>query len=107
LAERFMGDPRLGDAIYQLNRDVLKNPDLLPIGVDIKLPPRQLADAKSAHPASSVSAAPAANSTPTMVPLDDVRNAFVGMPRAQLLRPLPPVDDAKTPAESTAYAVGH
>jgi nucleoid-associated protein YgaU len=107
LAARFLGDPRLGDEIYQLNRDVLKSPELLPIGVDIELPPRPLADAKSIAPA--LKSTPAATATsPDLVPVDDVRNAFVGMPRAQLLRPLPPIEETKSPATSTAYATsGH
>jgi hypothetical protein len=106
LAARFLGDPRLGDEIYELNRDVLKSPDLLPIGVDLRLPPRPLADSKpAAPPTKGVSAAAA---SPNLIPVDDVRNAFVGMPRAQLLRPLPPIDESKSAAESTAFAAsGH
>lgn len=41
LAERYLGAASRADEIFQANRDVLSDPDLLPIGVDLKLPPRQ------------------------------------------------------------------
>jgi nucleoid-associated protein YgaU len=103
LAERFLGDARLSDEIYQANRDVLKSPDLLPIGVDIKLPPRPFAQAAPAPPTHDAPVAATSNS-PGPVPVSDVRKAFVGIPRAQLLRPLPPVENSNPPPASAAYA---
>jgi nucleoid-associated protein YgaU len=40
LAERYLGRGERYLEIYDLNRDVLANPDLLPIGVLLKIPPR-------------------------------------------------------------------
>jgi nucleoid-associated protein YgaU len=41
LAERYLGAAGRANEIFQANRDVLSNPDLLPIGVELKLPPRK------------------------------------------------------------------
>jgi nucleoid-associated protein YgaU len=38
LAKRYLQDANRADEIYAMNRDVLANPDLLPIGAEIKLP---------------------------------------------------------------------
>jgi nucleoid-associated protein YgaU len=40
LAERYLGSAARAVEIYQANRDKLSNPNLLPIGVELKLPPR-------------------------------------------------------------------
>ena len=40
LAERYLGSSARAAEIYQANRDVLSNPGLLPIGAELKLPPR-------------------------------------------------------------------
>jgi nucleoid-associated protein YgaU len=40
LATRYLGDAARADEIYRANRDVLSRPDLLPIGVTLKIPPR-------------------------------------------------------------------
>jgi nucleoid-associated protein YgaU len=103
LAERFLGDPQLGDRIYQLNRGVLSSPDLLPIGAEVELPPRPSIAANCAAPLPSA-AKPAPANPPGLVPVEDVRKAFVGMPRAQLLRPLPPTDESKPAGTMPAYA---
>jgi nucleoid-associated protein YgaU len=39
LARRYLGDPRRGEEIYRANRDVLASPNLLPIGVELVIPP--------------------------------------------------------------------
>lgn len=41
LAERYLGDARRASAIYAANRDVLDDPELLPIGALLKIPERQ------------------------------------------------------------------
>ena len=41
LAARYLGDVDRVLEIYQANRDVLSNPDVLPIGVELKIPPRR------------------------------------------------------------------
>ena len=40
LAERYLGTPRRAGEIYETNRDVLFDPQLLPIGVELKIPPK-------------------------------------------------------------------
>jgi nucleoid-associated protein YgaU len=40
LAQKYLGRPERYLEIYDRNRDVLTNPDLLPIGVILKIPPR-------------------------------------------------------------------
>jgi hypothetical protein len=40
LAERYLGSSVRAQDIYEANRDALCNPMLLPIGVELKLPPR-------------------------------------------------------------------
>jgi len=39
LAQRYLGSSDRAAEIYEANRDVLRNPDLLPIGVQLKIPP--------------------------------------------------------------------
>ena len=48
LAGRYLDDPQLGEAIFQLNRDVLLDPDLLPIGTELKIPERRMASSSRA-----------------------------------------------------------
>jgi nucleoid-associated protein YgaU len=40
LAERYLGSPEHSLAIYEANRDVLPSPEVLPIGTELKIPPR-------------------------------------------------------------------
>jgi nucleoid-associated protein YgaU len=40
LAERFLGTANRAKEIFELNRDILSDPVLLPIGVELKIPPR-------------------------------------------------------------------
>ncbi len=40
LASRYLSDPKRSREIYELNRDVLTAPDLLPIGAELKIPDR-------------------------------------------------------------------
>jgi nucleoid-associated protein YgaU len=40
LANRYLDDPRRSREIYELNRELLPNPDLLPIGLELKIPDR-------------------------------------------------------------------
>jgi nucleoid-associated protein YgaU len=41
LAERYLGSADRADDLYQANRDVLQSPRLLPIGAELKIPPRR------------------------------------------------------------------
>jgi nucleoid-associated protein YgaU len=40
LAERYLGSAARAADLYNANRDVLQDPELLPIGVELKIPPR-------------------------------------------------------------------
>ena len=40
LAGRYLNDPQRSAEIYEMNRELLSNPDLLPIGVELKIPDR-------------------------------------------------------------------
>jgi nucleoid-associated protein YgaU len=54
LAERYLGSAARAREIYQLNRDQLPNPELLPIGLELKLPPRGGETVPAAAPASNL-----------------------------------------------------
>ena len=43
IAERLLGDRSRAAEIFEANRNVISQPDLLPVGVTIMLPPRQIA----------------------------------------------------------------
>ncbi len=59
LAERYLGSAARAEEIYQANRDILRDPKLLPIGVELKLPPRKRQAAPAAvSPAHGLSKAP-------------------------------------------------
>jgi nucleoid-associated protein YgaU len=62
LAERYLGSEARAEEIYQANRDSLHDPTLLPIGVELKLPPRK-------GPAPPGAAPPAKKSPQAMVPV--------------------------------------
>lgn len=55
LAQRYLGSMGRGQEIFEINRDVLHDPELLPIGVELKLPPR---DSRSTAAAPSAVVAP-------------------------------------------------
>jgi nucleoid-associated protein YgaU len=41
LAQRYLGSKNRYLEIFELNQDVLRNPELLPIGRQLKIPPRE------------------------------------------------------------------
>jgi hypothetical protein len=102
LAERYLGDAKFSDQIYQLNRDVLNDPELLPIGAELKLPPRATAIAPIAptSPPGLVIASP----PPNLIPITEAVKASVDAPQARLLRPLPPLD-ATAPSTATSLSL--
>jgi hypothetical protein len=57
LAERFLGDANRYEEIYALNESELPNPNILPIGVELKIPPRE--GSLSLQTAAPASVAPA------------------------------------------------
>jgi nucleoid-associated protein YgaU len=89
LAERYLDDAGLDDEIYRLNRDVLASPELLPIGVELRIPDSRLADSAAALPATHSLAAAKPSVPSGMVPVEWSPKASDGVPRAELLRPIP------------------
>jgi hypothetical protein len=87
LAERYLDDPALAGEIYRLNRDVLQSPELLPIGVELKIPDTRMADTASL-PFASNSSASTRHAPSGMVPVDWAPRSFDGPPRAELLHPI-------------------
>ena len=47
LAQRYLGSPARAGEIFDANRDVLSDPELLPIGAELKIPP---SDARQSPP---------------------------------------------------------
>jgi len=90
LAGRYLDDPERSGEIFELNRELLEHPELLPIGVELKIPSRALprpADvAEVPREASLVSRDSALDG---MVPVRPIPPAASFKPRAQLLQPLP------------------
>jgi hypothetical protein len=89
LADRYLDDPELGDEIYRLNHDVLTSPDLLPIGVELKIPDRRVANIRRAASSPQSAGMPISNAPAGMVPVDERGNSGSGQPQVQLLRPVP------------------
>lgn len=50
IAEKYLGDPLLADAIYQANQSQLDSPDLLPIGVMLTIPAGRVAHSEATAP---------------------------------------------------------
>jgi hypothetical protein len=89
LADRYLDDPQLANDIYELNRGVLTSPDLLPIGVELRIPERHMARATSAAATTTRRAAIAKPDPPrSFVPVDDWLDRANDVPRAQLLQPV-------------------
>lgn len=90
LADRYLDDPERSAEIYRLNRDVLANPDLLPIGVELRIPARERpGDALAAlDPAGSIAAAEP-HAPDAMVPVPWSPRAYEAAPHAKLLQPIP------------------
>jgi hypothetical protein len=90
LAGRYLDDPHRAAEIYQLNRHVLTNPELLPIGVELAIPSRSAAThAATTSPQSSMQRtvathAPAAGG---LVPIRPIPRATSITPRAFLAPP--------------------
>lgn len=76
LAKRYYGDETLASALYDANRGVLRDPELLPIGAVLTIPARELATTSAAAPAAA-SDTPAAR----LVPKLEI-NAFGAPPTA-------------------------
>jgi len=89
LADRYLDDPALDDEIFRLNRDVLTDPDVLPIGVELRIPDGRTADSTTAFPAATTVGTTQPSVPSGMVPVEWTPKSFNSVPRAQLLRPIP------------------
>jgi nucleoid-associated protein YgaU len=69
LAERYLGRGERYLEIYELNRGILASPDLLPIGLVIKIPPREAAPPEASGGIAPVTGG-AVLGAPQMVPVD-------------------------------------
>ncbi len=92
LAGRYLGDPQRSAEIFELNRGLLSNPDLLPIGAELQMPDRALRTSwdwqsrRASFPnGSSVREAASGN----LVPVRAMSSGEDIIPRAQLARPVP------------------
>lgn len=89
LAGRYLDDAQRAPEIYRLNCDVLSNPDLLPIGVELRIPLRERTDhalASLDSTASVVAAQPGGGNE--LVPVPWLQKPRDEVPRAQLLQPV-------------------
>lgn len=58
LAQRYLGSTDRAGEIYEANREVLSHPDILPIGAELKIPPRGPRTAPPSQPTSRQPLAP-------------------------------------------------
>ena len=91
LASRYLSDPQRGREIYELNRQVLSAPDLLPIGAELRIPDRVAAtswDRRSFQP-NSANPRPASEAgRENITPAQAVSAPQGIIPRAQLAPPV-------------------
>jgi nucleoid-associated protein YgaU len=92
LAGRYLDDPRRSDELFAINRAVLSDPELLPIGIELKIPnasrpPGEHNGMPTSAASRELSVHAAANSG--LVPVRPIPAMPAGSPRAELLRPLP------------------
>lgn len=91
LAERYLGDPQRGQEIFALNEGVLTHPDLLPIGVELRIPPRS----SRSDPSSAWGRGPQGAALESgLVPVYELPVTATVAPRAQLLQPVSPATQA-------------
>lgn len=94
LAGRYLDDPQRGREIYELNRDVLANPDLLPIGAELRIPERVARSSwnrQGFRPAAVDDATIRSAANSNLVPIRSATAADpydVAAPQAQLAHPI-------------------
>lgn len=91
LASRYLSDPQRSREIYELNRELLSAPDLLPIGAELKIPERLASpswdrrgfqpNSANAGPSSQVAGENMTRARPASAPQEII-------PRAQLAPPV-------------------
>jgi hypothetical protein len=90
LAGRYLDDPHRADEIYQLNRDLLSDPELLPIGVELAIPGRSTrASDRNLLPQSSLPRSVAIHSPHGngLIPVRPIPATSSLTPRARLVNP--------------------
>ncbi|HEY3394584.1 MAG TPA: hypothetical protein VGK58_17870 [Lacipirellulaceae bacterium] len=103
LAERYLDDPQRANEIYELNRQVLSHPDVLPIGAELMIPSRSTSlHSNVQSPQSLLPQAPAihAASRGGLVPVRPIPPGAALMPRAHLAQPRPVAGTLRVPATS-------
>lgn len=101
IAQRYLGDASLAEQIYEMNRDVLDSPDLLPIGAELRIPAaRGVSDRYRVYDANGT-ARGGFEPQRRLVPLPEVSQAVTSIPRARLQRPV-----SSHAADPTAPSVG-
>ena len=105
LADRYLDDPARSDEIYQLNRDLLASPDLLPIGVELRIPDRRSADGPASL-ATSCDIASKPHVGDGMVPVDSRPRDFGGEPAPSCCSRFPRVisNSAATEGDFAAWS---
>jgi hypothetical protein len=92
LAGRYLDDPRRSADIFEANRGVLADPELLPIGAELVIPSRTnqaTAETRSSQSLLPRAVAIHASAGSGLVPVRPIPSAAATMPRAQLARPMP------------------
>ncbi|MCO6043531.1 LysM peptidoglycan-binding domain-containing protein [Aeoliella sp. ICT_H6.2] len=88
IAQRYLGDPQRAREIYELNQDRLENPDLLPIGVELRIPQRRTSPSVisvfDSHGPAAQQYAPQSR----LVPLPELPESVQRAPRARLQPPV-------------------
>lgn len=91
LASRYLSDPQRSREIYELNREVLSAPDLLPIGAELKIPERVAAanwDRRGFQPNSATATQNREVGRENITPAHPASAPQVIIPRAQLAPPV-------------------
>jgi nucleoid-associated protein YgaU len=92
LAGRYLDDPHRGAEIYEFNRHLLTNPELLPIGVELAIPPRSAVTSAATMSQSSMQRMVASHASTAggLVPIRPIPHANSMPPRAFLTAPRQP-----------------
>jgi hypothetical protein len=89
LADRYLDDPQQAQAIYRMNQGLLADPELLPIGVELRIPERGAAGDPLADASLQTLAASSVREPHRFEPVERWLDSGSDVPRAQLLQPVP------------------
>lgn len=111
IAGRFYGHPSAASAVWAANRDAIEHPDLLPIGVELRLPPRWAVAGGRQPGAGSIEPAaysrPSASAGETDRPPAAAGAAWLSPapPAAHTPAPTPPGPPPRTPLITSVRAL--